>query len=88
MNKSKKGLLTATLLTVVAIALTVVVAAVTIGTFTGDEVTVGGVAASSVTYSLDNSAYAITLQPGGVSTPWYTRLEIGTVFTGIVFEFQ
>jgi hypothetical protein len=69
--------LTATLLTVLAISLTVVVAAVTIGTFTGDEVTVGGVAASSVSYSLNNSTYTTTLEPGSASTSWYTRLEIG-----------
>jgi hypothetical protein len=77
MNKSKRGLLTATLCTVLAISLTVVVAAVTIGTFTGDEVTIGGVAASSVTYSLDNTAYSTTLEPGSAATSWYTRLEIG-----------
>ena len=47
-----------------------------LGTFQGDEVTVGGVASSAVTYSLDNSAFSTTLAPAGASTPWYTRLEI------------
>jgi hypothetical protein len=67
-----------TLLTVVAIALTVVVAAVTIGTFTGQEVTIGGVGSSAVTYSLDNinGPWTATLEPANASTPWFTRLEI------------
>jgi hypothetical protein len=76
-NKSRKGLFTVTLLTVMAIALTVAVAAVTLGTFTGDEVTVGGVGLSStVTYSLDNSIYSTTVEPSSTATSWYTRLEI------------
>ena len=64
------------MLTIIAVALTITVAAVTIGTFTGLEVTIGGVASSSVTYSLDNSAFSTTLQPSSTSTAWYTRLEI------------
>jgi hypothetical protein len=68
-----------TLLTVAAVALTVLVAAVTIGTFQGGKVTIGGVASSTVTYSLDNVAgpYAATLEPSTTSTSWFTRLEIG-----------
>ena len=67
-----------TLLTVAAVALTVVVAAVTIGSFTGGEVTIGGVGSSEVTYSLDNinGPYTATLEPASASTPWFTRLEI------------
>lgn len=67
-----------TLLTVAAVALTVVVAAVTIGSFTGGEVTIGGVGSSEVTYSLDNinGPYTPTLEPASASTPWFTRLEI------------
>ena len=63
------------MLTVVAMS-TVAVTAVLLGTFTGDEVTIGGVASSAVTYSLDNSTFSTTLEPAGASTPWYTRLEI------------
>lgn len=68
-----------TLLTLVAVALTVLVAAVTIGTFQGGEVTIGTVSSSTVTYSLDNVAgpYTTTLEPSGTSTSWFTRLEIG-----------
>jgi hypothetical protein len=77
-NKSKRRLLAITALTVVAIASVLTVYAVTIGTFTGGEVTIGGVASSTVTYSLDNSSYTTTLSPSGTSTAWYTRLEIGS----------
>ncbi len=63
------------MLTVIAIT-TVAVTAALLGTFTGGEVTVGGVASSTVTYSLDNTAFSTTLTPAGASTPWYTRLEI------------
>ena len=63
------------MLTVIAIA-TVTVTAAWLGTFPGGEVTIGGVASSTVTYSLDNSAFSTTLTPAGASTPWYTRLEI------------
>ena len=76
MNKSKKGLLTATLLAVVAIALTVVVAAVTIGNFTGDVVTIGGMATSTINYSTDGTDWGTTLETTGISDPWYARLEI------------
>ena len=57
---------------------TVAVTAALLGTFPGGEVTIGGVASSAVTYSLDNSAFSTTLEPAGASTPWYTRLEIST----------
>ena len=63
------------MLTITAIT-TVAVTAALLGTFQGGEVTIGGVATSEVTYSLDNSAYSTTLEPAGASTPWYTRLEI------------
>ncbi len=79
-TKSRKGLFTVTLLTVMAIALTVAVAAVTIGTFQGGEVTIGGMASSTITYSSDNDAdgsWYTTLTPSGVTDPWYARLEIG-----------
>ena len=63
------------MLTVVAIA-AVVVTAANIGTFPGDEVTIGGVGSSAVTYSLDGTNYFTTLEPGSTSTSWYTRLEV------------
>lgn len=68
-----------TLLTLVAVLSTLAVTAVLIGSFTGGEVTVGGVASSTVTYSPDNAlpgTWTTTLTPSGVSDPWYTRLEI------------
>jgi hypothetical protein len=39
-------------------------------------VTVGGVASSTVTYSLDNTGFSSTVNPSTTGTPWYTRLEI------------
>jgi hypothetical protein len=67
-----------TSLTVLAIASVLVVYAVTIGSFTGGEVTVGGMASSTVTYSSDNinGPWETTLAPGSVSDLWYSRLEI------------
>ena len=78
-NKSKRRLFALTAITVVAIASILTVYAVTIGTFQGGEVTIGGVASSTVMYSLDNLAgpYTTTLEPSGTSTSWFTRLEIG-----------
>lgn len=78
MNKSRKGFMTLTVLTVVSIALVMIAYAVTIGTFTGGEVTVLGTATGTVKYSTDNSegaSWTTTLTPG--SSSWYTRLEIG-----------
>lgn len=74
-HRSKKGLFALTLLTALAMA-TVAVTAVLLGTFTGDEVTIGGLASSAVTYSLDNSTFSTTLEPSSASDSWYTRLEI------------
>ena len=59
---------------------TVAVTAVLIGSFQGGEVTVGGMASSTVTYSGDNSeagSWTTTLTPSDASDDWYTRLEIG-----------
>jgi hypothetical protein len=67
-------------LTVVAIVSTLAVTAVLIGSFQGGEVTVGGMASSTVTYNADNNAtgtWSTTLAPSGISDPWYSRLEIG-----------
>ena len=86
-NKSRKGFMTLTLLTIVSIALVVVAyAAVTIGTFTGGDVTVLGTATGNVRYSITNeegASWTAALTPGSAS--WYTRLEIGAdTYTGPV----
>ncbi len=86
-NTSRKGFTTLTLLTIVSIALVVVAyAAVTIGTFTGGEVTVLGTATGNVRYSTTNeegASWTVDLTPG--SSSWYTRLEIGAdTYTGPV----
>jgi hypothetical protein len=65
-----------TLLTVVAIALTVVVAAVTIGNFTGDVVTIGGMGTGTINYSTDGTDWSTTLETSGPSASWYARLDI------------
>ena len=73
-------LLVGTILTVLSIVSVVGIYAVLIGQFQGGEVTVGGVGASTVTYSLDNieaGTWTATLAPSNDSTSWYTRLEIG-----------
>jgi hypothetical protein len=68
-----------TLLTVVAVALTVVVAAVTIGIFEGGDVTIsveGGT--SSVMYSLDNinGPWTATLEAANTTISWFTMLDV------------
>lgn len=66
------------MLTIAAIT-TVAVTAVLIGSFQGGEVTIGGVAASTITYSIDNAlpgTWETTLTSTVISDPWYTRLEI------------
>jgi hypothetical protein len=67
-------------MTVVAIVSTLAVTAVLVGSFQGGEVTIGGVASSTVTYSPDNAlpgTWTTTLESGVISDPWYARLEIG-----------
>lgn len=67
-------------MTIVAMISTLAVTAVLIGSFEGGEVTIGGVAASSITYNPDNNAtgsWTTVLTASSVSDPWYARLEIG-----------
>jgi len=70
-----------TLVTVLSIVVVVSVYAVWIGTFTGLDVTVGGMGSGNVMYSLVNAdpgSWASTLGPSGPSVAWYSRLEIAT----------
>jgi hypothetical protein len=82
-KKSRKLLLIATALTIVAlVSVMYTYAAFLVGTFQGGEVTVGGVGSSTIMYSTTNSAdpstWSTTLQVTSLSTPWYASLEIGT----------
>ncbi len=75
-NKSRKGLLAVTTLTIVSIASVVAVYAVLIGTFQGGDVTIGGGATGAITYSTDQSTWSTTLSPASVETAWYSKLNI------------
>jgi hypothetical protein len=81
-EKSRKLLLIATAITIVALVSVMYTYAVLIGTFPGGAVTVGGVGSSTITYSTTNSTdpstWGTTLQVTSLSTPWYARLEIGS----------
>jgi len=65
-----------TMLTILSTASVVTVYAVLIGTFTGGDVTIGGSAAGTVEYSLDQSTWSTTLSPSSPGTSWYSRLSI------------
>ena len=78
-GKSRKGLLAVTLVTVLSILLVVGVYAVFLGSFTGGEVTVGGMGSSNLRYSADNvdpGTWTATLNSSGAGVAWYSRLEI------------
>lgn len=85
-KKSRKLLLIATALTIIALVTVLgVYAAVLIGTITGGTVTVGG-PSGSVTYDYTNNAggtWLTTINPG-TGTPWYARLEITSGYKGSV----
>ena len=70
-EKSRKLLLIATAITIVAlVSVMYAYAAVLLGTFKGGEVTIGGVASGTITYCTTNSAgatWSTTLQ-GNVSS--------------------
>jgi hypothetical protein len=75
-KKSPKLLLIATTLTIIALALVLVVYAVTIGTYTGGSVTVSGVTTGTLTYSIDNTVggtWSTDIQPSG---SWYAKLSV------------
>ena len=70
-KRSQRGFVAVTLITVLAIALVLVVYAALLGTFTGGEVTVGGITASvsySTTNSTTNSDYKANLYNLSIST--------------------
>jgi hypothetical protein len=77
-KKSRKLLLIATALTIVALISVMYAYAALIGTFTGGEVTVGGVASGTINYSEDQSTWSPTLTVTSLSTPWYANLVIGS----------
>jgi hypothetical protein len=92
-KRSRKILVLATALTVVALAAVVAVYATAIlGTFTGGPVTVQKLTAT-VTYSDDNSTtgtWSTTLQ-AIAGNDWYTRLEVNAGCTGsvtVTFQLQ
>jgi hypothetical protein len=64
------------MLTVISIASVVAVYAITIGTYNGLEVTVGGGASAEVTYSTDQSGWTTTLSVNDNETSWYSKLNI------------
>jgi hypothetical protein len=67
-----------TLITVLSIVAVISVYAVIIGTFTGEEVTVGG-AAGNIRYNVndvDSGTWNVTLISDDVLAAWYSRLEI------------
>lgn len=78
-GKSRKGLLAVTLVTVLSIVSVIAVYAVFIGSFTGGDVTVGGMGSGNVMYSsvnADPGTWTSTLSPSGAGVAWYSRLEI------------
>jgi hypothetical protein len=64
------------MLTILSTASVVTVYAILIGTFTGGEVTIGGSATGSVSYSEDQVAWTSTLSPSSANASWYTKLSI------------
>ncbi|HUK85971.1 MAG TPA: hypothetical protein VLU95_08915 [Candidatus Acidoferrum sp.] len=84
-KKSKKLLLVATALTILAIGSVIsVYAAVILGTYNGGQVIIGGVGTGTITYNETNSAEATwntTLTSVTVTNPWYARLEIASANT-------
>jgi len=68
-----------TLVTVLSIVAVISVYAVLIGTFTGGDVTVGGMGSGDLKYSSDNleaGTWASTLNTSGPGATWYSRLDI------------
>jgi hypothetical protein len=68
-----------TLVAVLSIVAVVSVYAVLIGTFTGGDVTVGGMGSGNLMYSSDNlegGTWTSTLSSSGVGVAWYSRFVI------------
>ena len=80
-DKSRKGFLAVTLVTVLSIVSVIGVYAVFLGSYTGGEVTVGGMGSGNVMYSsvnADPGTWTSTLSPSGAGIAWYSRIEIAT----------
>jgi len=78
-KKSRKLLLITTVLTIVAIATTLVVFAAISETFNGNAVTVNDVASGTVTYSTDGgSTYSASPSAFNVGGSLYTRFELSS----------
>lgn len=93
-KKSRKLLLVATTLMIIALgSVLTVYAAVILGQFTGGTVTVGGVSSGTVKYSLANvepGSWSTTLS-AGTGTAWFARLEISGGYHGsatVTFQLQ
>jgi hypothetical protein len=84
-QKSQKGFVAVTLITLLAIALVIVVYATLLGTFTGGNVQVVAVQ-GTVYYSLDNSTgWATSISDHPITDPWYARFNVtGTGYSGSV----
>jgi len=78
-KRSQRGFVAVTLITVLAIALVLVVYAALLGTFTGGEVTVGGITASvwySTTNSTTNSDWEANLYNLTTSNNLFSKINI------------
>lgn len=75
-QKSQKGFVAVTLITILAIALVIVVYATILGTFTGGNVTVVAVK-GDVYYSLNNtSGWASSISNLPITDSWYARFNV------------
>jgi len=64
------------MLTILSAASVVTVYALLIGTFTGGNVTIGGSAIGTVTYSTDQITWTESISPANASTSWYSKLNV------------
>jgi len=86
-KRSRKTLLIATALMVIALAAVVTVyAAAILGTFQGGPVSVGNISSGTVQYcpiNDTNGTWTTTLQVSDSTSPWYTRIQLSG-YTGPV----
>ena len=86
-DNPRKKLLAVTMVAVLSIVAVVSVYAVLIGSFTGGDVTVGGMDSSYIRYSSDNveaGTWNTTQISSGTGVAWYSRLEIPGGYSGPV----
>lgn len=83
-KKSRKLLIGATIIMIIALSsILTVYAAVLLGTFTGGDVTVGGITSATITYSIDGTtAWSSTLNSGAPGNSWYSKIVLGSGYTG------